>query len=109
MLTYTQQSHTLGTHSLKRGDFIMYASVDIEINDSDIFDAISDDLPDIEDLEDRLSKLEEIAKDSDVSVIHLDRNVQKLAVALKHIKLNYNYSHRQLQREIRRNRYARYQ
>jgi len=86
----------------------MYASVDIDINDRDIFDAISDELPDFDEFEQRLHKLEESAKDSDVSVIHLDRNVQKLAIALKHIKQNYNHSHRQLRREIRRNRYARY-
>jgi len=86
----------------------MYASVDIDINDSDIFDAISDELPDFDEFEQRLHKLEESAKDSDVSVIHLDRNVQKLAIALKYIKQNYNHSHRQLRREIRRNRYARY-
>lgn len=86
----------------------MYASVDIDINDSDIFDAISDELPDFDEFEERLLKLEESAKDSDVNAIHLDRNVQKLAVALKHIKQNYHHSHRQLRREIRRNRYARY-
>lgn len=68
----------------------MYASVDIEINDSDIFDAISDELPDIQDIEDRLDNLEELAR------------------VLKQINRNYNYSRRQLQREIRRNRYARY-